>query len=367
MRKTRAELFVEKRKLVLFNLAVLALAFSIWWVIIHYNSRVPNIYDFKGMVVIVTVFYALMSAKTWSHFKKSPRLKLFDDGVELDHLGFWRWEDISEIAPSAKGPIFFLKVGDRDVPKQSKKGKNYGYEYDTVNNTASVNFSFPALTTNTPQDDFYKALFRQLQNAQKEEPNKTEIKKEKIKSFQNLFWGVENPSLIRILTMCGVWVALIVMLYGVVTTGFFPSQSWQNITNPLSILLSLSGTGAYYWAYKKGKIKLRHGQKLGNSSFVFLLIIAYFMSLVTLTTGFGRIYTEWYGLPTSKTITITEKLKGRGRKNCLKTKDLGGDWYSSLCVQKMDYDKIQIDSTLQVYGKEGWFGFVFQKYRILKL
>jgi hypothetical protein len=171
----------------------------------------------------------------------------------------------------------------------------------------------------------------------------------------------------RIATMCGVWILIIVMFYGIVTTSFFPSQSWQAITNPLSIILSLLGTGAYYWAYKQGKIKLKHGQKLGNSSFVFLLIIAYFMSLATLTAGCGRIYTDWYGLPASKKITISEKLDGRRTKNCLKTKDLEGDWSSSLCVQKDDYAKIQIGSELQVYGKASWFGFVFQKYRVLRI
>jgi hypothetical protein len=142
MRKARAELFVERRKLVFYNLGALVLAFAVWWALIQFSSQGSKLYDYRAMVVLVTIVYAVMSVKTWEYFRRSPRLKLYDDGAELDHLGFWGWEDISAITPSAKGPIFILKAEGRDLSHAWKSRKSYSYEYNSENNLASVILRF---------------------------------------------------------------------------------------------------------------------------------------------------------------------------------------------------------------------------------
>ncbi|MCL4678753.1 MAG: hypothetical protein KJ017_09205 [Alphaproteobacteria bacterium] len=188
-----------------------------------------------------------------------------------------------------------------------------------------------------------------------------------------IFWGAENPSLARKLFVALCLVVILVMSYAATNRGFFPSDAWKTISFFLSMTFSLSVTAGLYHAHRTGKIKLKNGKK--PSLLAHIIMLVFFFPMVfwlTITDGFGCAYTEWFGVPAVKTITVSEKITGRGYKSyettyCLRSQELRGDFISALCVQKNDHERLEIGSQVLTYGKESWFGFVFKKYVILKI
>lgn len=367
MRKPRAELFIERRKLVLYWLGSLALGFLIWWAFLQLNPRAPDANDFRDGAVIVGLIFCFITMNTWGFYKKSPHLKLYDDGVELGHLGFWRWDEIASIAPSGKGPLFLLNVAGRDVPKKWAKTNAYSYEYNAEKDQASVFFKFSSFLTNMPQDEFYKVLFRYIQTSLKKSGiNKTDtvVASKKSKSFNERFWGVEKPTIRRKTVIILLLAFTGLAVYGIVLTrGFFPSADYMKIVLPVFLVLSAIASAAFYWANKNGKIKTKHGTKMSNSNVVLVFLLTHLFLWIALVDGAGNAYTQSYGKPSWKIAEIKEMKEYGKEKGCAKLEDLG-DAFSKVCIQPEHINQAKPGAKITIYGKESWFGFYVEKYVI---
>jgi hypothetical protein len=209
---------------------------------------------------------------------------------------------------------------------------------------------------------------REIETNSKKEPDSAKSGQRRNK----ILWGAENPNLARKLFVALCFGVGLVMFYAMMNRGFFPSEPWKTVSIFMSMILSLFMTAGFYHAHKTGKIKPRNRSKPGLLAYIFMLVFFFPLMLwLTITEGFGCAYTLWLGETAMKTVAINEKNTGRAYKSytttyCLKGEELDGDiFFSKLCVKKDDYDRIKVDSSMTVYGKESWFGFAFEKYRII--
>lgn len=209
---------------------------------------------------------------------------------------------------------------------------------------------------------------REIDTNTKKEPGSAKSRHRRNK----IFWGVESPNLARKLLVSLLWLTIIVMFYGIMSRGFYPSESWKIFSIPASMIFSLGATRALSQAYKTGKIKPKNGKTPSRSVWAFFLVFLFpLMFWMTITHGLAKVYTEWLGATAMKTVIVSKKQKTRAYKSyttsyCLKSEELNGDIFSKLCVKKDDYDRIKVGSSMAVYGKESWFGFAFEKYKLIQ-
>jgi len=358
MKTIRTELYADKRKLLIYNIVVLLLSYAAWLGFAFFN---PVLYDPTGAFFLIAIFYMMYANRTWSLLKQSPHLKVYDDGIEFDNLGFWKWEGIGGVFDGDQQNFRLICKG-RDVPKKSKKTSACSYIYDGDTDIVFVGYKFPMSVTNIPPKEFYKTLYRYAPQKQK---TKSGSLAKKI-TWRTLFWGVENPSAKRVLVVILSFIFIGLCFYAMFTRGFFLSDNWKAIIKPLTWVATIAGTSAYYWAYSKGKLKLKSGQKKMSPLVLVLVPFLIFLLLWTsVSIGIGRAYTELYGMETEKIITVNKKKHEDHDENCLESEDLGTGYMQELCIQRKHYKNISNGSSLKVYGKGSWFGFVFKKYRLI--
>ena len=181
------------------------------------------------------------------------------------------------------------------------------------------------------------------------------------KSWKQNLWGTENPW--SILWLNSLIVLASMMLYGVMTQGFFPSDQYSGATQPILWIVCIGGSVAYYWAYAKGKIKFKEEQKKIKPFALLMVPSIFYFTVFFSTIGLGRAYTEILGKPAQRAVTVKIKEHPKANEECLESEELGTGTFIRLCIQREDYLKIKDGDTLFTSGKESWFGYVFQKYR----
>ncbi len=179
-------------------------------------------------------------------------------------------------------------------------------------------------------------------------------------------WGVDNPSRGHKLAIALLGVFLALGLYGTYTNGFFPSEEWKALAVPAVWITTISISGTYYWAFAKGKIKFKEGQKKIPPLILLgcIPLFLYFIFWAAVPIGAGRAYTVLYGTYGEKTITVSKNERSKRRKKCLQSKELGTGFLRDFCIKEHHYTLLKSGDRMIVYGKVSWFGMVVEKYTI---
>ncbi len=180
------------------------------------------------------------------------------------------------------------------------------------------------------------------------------------KSWKKILWGTENPRAILANTALLFFAGF--LMYGVLTKGFFPSEQFSATTLPILWVICVGGSIAYYRAYVIGKIKIKQVHKKLKPLILVLVPFINFLVPWASTIGFARAYTEIFGKPAEKAITVNIKRHPKYNEKCLESEELNTGIYIRLCIKREDYLKIKDGDILRTSGMESWFGYVFEKY-----
>ena len=181
MKKIRTELYADRRKLLIYNAVVFMISYAAWLGLAFLN---PVLYTPKAGFLLTATFYVIYTNKTWPLLIKSPHLKVYDDGIRFDDLGFWKWDEIGGVFDGDKH-AFRLKCKGKNVPKKLRKTSVRSYTYDSNAEIVFIGYNFPTFVTNISPKEFYKALYRY---APKDKKTKSGPLARKI-TWRTLLWG----------------------------------------------------------------------------------------------------------------------------------------------------------------------------------
>ena len=142
--RVRAELYADKRKILLFNFSLLAL-----FILALYESTFFVSYPDIVFALMFggAIYYISITREIWALFLNSPHLKLYENGIEFKNLGFWEWNDFGLL--HIDDDLYFkLNCKNREIPKLAKKVLAKQYAYNESGDIATVQYEFPWNITN---------------------------------------------------------------------------------------------------------------------------------------------------------------------------------------------------------------------------
>lgn len=362
----RSEIYVDKRKLILYNIGIFLASFLIVPVLLYAK--------FDGNVIALAymslIAYMAFSCRSWVFFKKSLHLKIYDNGLEIKGLGFWLWEDVScdfHFRPRS-GLGFLLNSKGRDFEKKPKNIASSFYFFDKETDDLKIKFQFPSdYITNMSWIVFYKELERRL-SERKTAPENAKQKKI-LWTWRTLVFGAEKITLRRFFWVSLSLIALSVALLGMILKSFFPLPPYKIYFELSLIILTLVTTLAFFCGVSRGKIKLNKNGDKKISGLVFVLLpVLFYTGFLFFFLGAGHLYTDFYGVSSKIEILVSDKKirtsKGGSKRYCVESDDVGTGIFKEICVQKSDYDLITEGSVMTLYGKRSELGFVYEKYSL---
>lgn len=360
----RATLFVDRRKLALYNIGVMALSILTLWGYLHFITAPAN------MQVIgfgAVALYLFMCFETFRYFLKPPRVDLFENGLEIAGVGYFEWAQLRSISLVPDLTISFL-YGNMEVPKSARKIGAKKLSYDDTGSILTVEFSFPLFSRNISLKEFAATLNKCGPFAEARQSKVTSAVPVAQSGWKTALFG-ESPTPLSVTLNMSVTIISLLAMYAFIFRNFFPGDEWLSASHIIAAGLSILASSAFLWAYFKKKLKpliYQGGRGLKLFRLTCIPLLIWVMLWVSITFGFAGAYTRLLGEESSVQILASKKDGGSTSKACIVTMDkMKTGFLREICLRKEHYNAQPKIFWMTMEGKKSWFGFSFDGYRMM--
>ncbi|MCB1562825.1 MAG: hypothetical protein KDJ75_04555 [Alphaproteobacteria bacterium] len=361
----RVEIYADKKKILIYNGLAFIVSYIAWLIACAFAPEFKNFFT-AGLFVLGGIVI-LGTHKTWPFLRHQGGIKIYDNGIALDGLGFWEWDELMAASLGENAMSFTLPVTGRTLPKKKGKLPATVYRHELDNGGLTIGYEFPSFVTNisgkTFCEVFYKALSSKKEAEQQGRPERWSVPMQK--TWRTMFWGTEKSAPLTQILIVPCSVVMGLTAYGLFSSGFFPSPEWMAVSLKTALGLSAFASMFYYAAYAKGKVKLNARVRHLKRRFVvlaFLPVLCFIFLYPALSLGAGHIAVLLWGQGGAETI-LPMRVEQTKRGLHLRRDD---NAIVSGVINASRKDFNRYDSfTIQAYGKESWFGFVVDHYKVL--